>query len=149
MWAFKSLGLSCNHLALMKEERDQRNSSGFETEKKHSALTSPSRFVSNDSFALVVNSEQQPLNQNSRFKPSGDKRKFWIRHDFFTVNMKNETDRKKKYDDSNSYRRKLVSWHALCRQFDEYPQDWGRSNQHDASRRWFVIHSALNNIHLP
>lgn len=83
--AFKSLGLSCNHLALMKEERDQRNSSGFETEKKHSALTSPSRLVSNDSFALVVKSELQSLNQNSRFKPSGDERKVWIRHAHFTV----------------------------------------------------------------
>lgn len=31
---FKSLGLSCNQLALMKEERDQRNSSGFESETK-------------------------------------------------------------------------------------------------------------------
>lgn len=28
---------------------------------------------------------------------------------------------------------------ALYCQFDGYPEDWGRSNQQNATKRWFVI----------
>lgn len=45
---------SCSHLALMREERDQRNRPVFENETtKPRALTMLSRFISNDGFPLV------------------------------------------------------------------------------------------------
>lgn len=77
--AFKSLGLSCNQLAINEIAQALR------VRQKRSSLTTLSRFISNDGFALVVKSELKPFNQNYRFKLSGDERKVQIRHNDFTV----------------------------------------------------------------